>query len=145
MASPVRVSEMIASHAVLDHEMTDHRLDGGTPPNSRLICGVTRLLTCGENSELIIGRRVVAAMSGIGDDAIERLADKRLHGSGITIASTWPLSPSYHACPRGDRTVGLGQACGHGRRSLRAYGRAHALSYLMKPLRDQAARAFKEK
>jgi hypothetical protein len=100
MASPVRMSEMIASHAVLDHEMTDHRLDGGTPP--RLAFDLWRdapLLTCGEDSQLIIGRRVVAAMSGIGDDAIERIADKRLHGSGMTIASTWPLSPRITLAP----------------------------------------------
>lgn len=45
--------------------------------NSRLICSVTRaLLTCSQDLELAIGRRVVAAITGIGDGAIESIADE---------------------------------------------------------------------
>jgi hypothetical protein len=75
------VSELIASHAVLGLEMTDHRLDRGTPPKlaSDLWRGAA-LLTCGEDSELIIGGGVVAAIAGVGDGATECIADERLHG-----------------------------------------------------------------
>jgi hypothetical protein len=36
-------------------------------------------LASGGDLELIFGGRVVAAVSGIGDDTIERVADNRLH------------------------------------------------------------------
>jgi len=36
------VCKIIAAHAVLGLEMTDHWFDGGAPPHSRLICGVSR-------------------------------------------------------------------------------------------------------
>ena len=37
-----RVCKMIATHAVLSLEMTDHWLNGGRRRSSRLICGVSR-------------------------------------------------------------------------------------------------------
>ena len=37
------------------------------------------LLAAGVDLELVIGRGVVAAISGIGDAAIEDVADERLH------------------------------------------------------------------
>jgi hypothetical protein len=48
--------------------------------NSRLICDVTRrLLVARVDFELVIGWGVVAAIAGIGDAAIEDVADERLH------------------------------------------------------------------
>jgi hypothetical protein len=56
-------SAIAAASAVFGLEMTDHRFDGGTPP--KLAFDLWR-------DALTIGRRVVAAISGIGDGAIER-------------------------------------------------------------------------
>ncbi len=59
------VSEIITAHAVLGLEMADHWLDGG--PSPELAFDLRRdaaLLTCGKDPELIIGRRVVAAIAG---------------------------------------------------------------------------------
>ena len=48
--------------------------------NSRLICGVTRaLLAARVDLELVIGWGVVAAIAGIGDAAMEDVADERSH------------------------------------------------------------------
>ena len=80
------VSKMIAAHAVLGLEMADHWLDGG--PSPELAFDLRRdaaLLTCGKDPELIIGRRVVAAIAGIGDGALESTADERLRGSRRSI------------------------------------------------------------
>ena len=72
---------MIAAHAVLSLEMADHRFDGRTSPELAFdLWRDAALLTCSEDPELAIGRRVVAAITGIGDGAIESIADERLHG-----------------------------------------------------------------
>jgi hypothetical protein len=42
MAFTGAVSEVIASHAAVGLELSDHGLDRNTRLNSRLICGVTR-------------------------------------------------------------------------------------------------------
>jgi hypothetical protein len=36
-------------------------------------------LTCNKDPELVIGRRVVAAMTFVGDDALDGVADERFH------------------------------------------------------------------
>jgi len=72
--------EMIAAHAVLSLEMADDRFDSGTP--SHLPFDAWRdaaLLTRDEDLELVFGRRVVAVISGIGEDA-----------TGMILASVWP-------------------------------------------------------
>ena len=47
---------------------------------SRLICVCDApLLAGGVDPELVLGRGVVAAIAGIGDDAVELVADERLH------------------------------------------------------------------
>ena len=72
---------MIAAHAVLSLEMADHRFDGGTSPELAFdLWRDAALLTCSEDPELTIGRCVVAAITGVGDGAIESIADERLHG-----------------------------------------------------------------
>jgi hypothetical protein len=74
------VSEMVAAHAVLGLEMTDHRLDGSAPFHVALdLRGDAALLTGGVDLELVIGRRIVSAVSGIGDGALDGVADHSLH------------------------------------------------------------------
>ena len=47
---------------------------------SRLILGVTPPLLAGdEDPELVIGRRIVAAIALVGEDALDGVADERLH------------------------------------------------------------------
>ena len=48
--------------------------------SSRLICGVTRRFWPeSEDPELVIGRRIVAAIALVGEDARDGVADQRLH------------------------------------------------------------------
>ena len=75
------MSEIIATHAVILLEVADDGLDGCTPSHVAFdLRGDAALLAGGVDFELVFGRRVVATVSGIGDDAIERVADDRLHG-----------------------------------------------------------------
>ncbi len=72
---------MFTPHAVIVLEMTDHRLDGGAAFERALdLLGDAALLACRVDPEPVLGRGVVAAVSGIGDDAFERVAEERLHG-----------------------------------------------------------------
>ena len=77
------MGEVVAAHAVLGFEMADDRFDGGAP--SHLPFDLRRdaaLLTGCEDLELVFGRGVVTAISGIGEDAFEDVADKRLDRRG---------------------------------------------------------------
>jgi hypothetical protein len=75
-----RVGEIVAAHAVVIFEMSDHRLDGGAALELALdLRGDATLLAGGVDFEAVLGRGVVAAIAGIGDDAIEHIADERLH------------------------------------------------------------------
>ena len=72
------MGQMIAAHAVLGLEVADNRFDGGAP--SHLPFDLRRdaaLLACSEDLELVFGRRIVAAIAGIGEDAFEDVADER--------------------------------------------------------------------
>jgi hypothetical protein len=61
-------------------EVTDDGLDGRAPPQlSSDMSGHAPFLTCGIDLEAIVGRRVVAAITGIGEDAVERHPDLLLH------------------------------------------------------------------
>jgi hypothetical protein len=74
------MGEVIAAHAVVFLEVADDRLDGGA--SFELTLDLRReapLLAGGVDLELVIGRGVVAAIAGIGDAAIEDVADERLH------------------------------------------------------------------
>jgi hypothetical protein len=55
--------------AVLGLELTDHPLDGGAPSHLSfdLWCDAT-LLSAGEDLEPVIGRRIEAAVAGVGED-----------------------------------------------------------------------------
>src|SRR5262249_3886214 len=74
------VGEVIAAHTVMLLAMADDRLNGGTPFELALDRRrEAALLAARVALELVIGRGVVAAIAGIGDAAIEDVADERLH------------------------------------------------------------------
>lgn len=61
--------EIVASHAVLGFEMADHGLDGGPAAQFTLDLGRHPSLLAGdEDPELVVGRRVVAAVPLVGED-----------------------------------------------------------------------------
>src|SRR5262244_721852 len=102
---------------------------------SRLICGVTRRFLAGRvDFELVIERGVVAAIAGIGDTAIENVADERLHLRN----------------DRGERVpvIGIaGQCCGMGDElpaggMLHGGGDAHFDPELVRPVRFALADAL---
>jgi hypothetical protein len=74
------VPEIVAAHAVLGFQMTDHGFDGG--PAAQLALDPRRhasLLAGDEDPELVIGRRVVAAVPLVGEDALENYGDSALN------------------------------------------------------------------
>jgi len=74
------VPEIVAAHTVLGLEMADDGLDGGSAAQFALDPGRYPALLAGdEDPELVIGRRVVAAVSLVGEDAGDRVGDQRLH------------------------------------------------------------------
>jgi hypothetical protein len=64
-------------------------LEGGPPFDSGLIRGVTRRFIRLIDLEPVIGSGVVAAIAGIGDAAIEDVADEPLHLQ-MTVARACP-------------------------------------------------------
>src|SRR3974377_1934255 len=75
------MGKIIAAHAVVLLEVADDGLDGRSPPSFAFeLWGEWALRASGVDLELIFGGGFVAAVSGIGDDAIERVAEDRLHG-----------------------------------------------------------------
>ncbi len=64
-----------------DREMSDHGLDGETTFELAfdLLIDLS-LLASGVDPELVFRRGVVTAIADIGDDAIEHVAEKCLHG-----------------------------------------------------------------
>ena len=75
------MSEVIASHAVLGLEVSDHGLDRSTPLGLAfdLRCKAT-LLAGGVDLESVTGRRIVASISGIGEGPLDGVAGHLLHG-----------------------------------------------------------------
>jgi hypothetical protein len=74
------VGEVIAIHAVVGFEVADDGFGDGTPPQLPSdLFGYAPLLTCSIELEAIFGRRVVAAVPGIGKDAVESRPDLLLH------------------------------------------------------------------
>jgi hypothetical protein len=81
------VCKMIATHAVLSLEMTDHWLNGGAAPQFALnLRCEPPLLALRVDPELVIGWRIVAAISGIGEQALDGVADLSSI-AGMTVAS----------------------------------------------------------
>ena len=60
--------------------MADHRLDRRAPPELAfdLLCDAP-FLAGDIDPEPVFGRGVVAAIAGVGDDAVEHVAEERLH------------------------------------------------------------------
>ena len=80
MASPCGVGEIVAAHAVFVLDVADDRLDRRS--SSHLALDGWRhapLLACGEDPELVALRCVVAAIAGIGEDALDLGADGLFH------------------------------------------------------------------
>ena len=74
------MGKVISAHAVVFLEVADDGLDGGPPFEFALdLRRDAALLAAGVDLELVIGWGVVAAIAGIGDAAIEDVADERLH------------------------------------------------------------------
>src|SRR5882762_8696859 len=122
------MGKVVASHAVMFFEVADDRLDGGAPFELALDLRRDAALLAGRvDLELVIGRGVVAAITGIGDAAIEDVADQRLH--------LWD--------DRGERVpvIGIaGQCCGMGDElpaggMLHRGGDAHLDTELVRPVR----------
>jgi hypothetical protein len=69
------VGEIVPVHAMLVFGVADDRFDGGAPSHFplNLWCDTALLLGC-VDLELVIGRRVVAAISGIGMNALDGIA-----------------------------------------------------------------------
>ena len=103
---PLAEPEIIAAQAVLGFEMADDRLDGG--PVAQFALDLARhssLLARDEDPELVIGRRIVAAVSVVGEETRDDVADQRFHvrdhggqrvtviggpGSAFTWVTNWP-------------------------------------------------------
>jgi hypothetical protein len=84
------VPEIVAVHAVLGFEMADHRLDGGPAAQPAFDPGRHAPFLAGdEDPELVIRRRVVAAVSLVSEKASRVLPASALM-SGITVASVGP-------------------------------------------------------
>src|SRR5215470_3080039 len=64
---------------MLDFDVADDRLDGGAPPHFAVDFRSDAPLLLGSvDLELVIGRRVVAAISGVGMNALDGVADELL-------------------------------------------------------------------
>src|SRR5262245_31814243 len=74
------MGKVISAHAVVFLEVADDGLDGGPPFEFALdLRRDAALLAARVDLELVIGWGVVAAIAGIGDAAMEDVADERLH------------------------------------------------------------------
>src|SRR5215475_9893121 len=74
------MGKVISAHAVVLLEVADDGLDGGPPFELALdLRRDAALLAARVDLELLIGWGVVAAIAGIGDAAMEDVADERLH------------------------------------------------------------------
>ncbi len=72
------MGKVISAHAVVFLEVADDGLDGG--PLFEFALDLRRnAALLAARVDLVIGRGVVAAIAGIGDAAIEDVADERLH------------------------------------------------------------------
>ena len=81
--------EIVAAHAVLGLEMADDGLHGG--PAAQFALDLRRhpsLLTGEKDPELVIGRRIVAAIARVGEDALNGVADERF---GVSRRSRYKL------------------------------------------------------
>jgi hypothetical protein len=81
--------QIISAHGVFGLEMTDHGFDGGAPSDLAFDLGRAPALLAGRiDPELIIGWRIVAAVVGVGEQALDGVADHVF--AGMTVANVWP-------------------------------------------------------
>ena len=73
------VGEIVAAHSVIFLEMADDGLNGGAASHLSFdLWGHPSFLLGCIDFELVIGRRIVAAVSGIGVESLDRMADELL-------------------------------------------------------------------
>jgi hypothetical protein len=85
-------------------EMADDGLNGGTPFELALdLRREAALLAARVDLELVIGRGVVAAVAGIGDAAIEDVADERLHLRDDRAERVPVIGIAGQCCSMGDK------------------------------------------
>lgn len=69
------VGEIVSLHAMIGFEMSDDGFDGRSPPHLAFDLGRhAAFLARGEDPELVIGGRIVAAISLVGDEALDGVA-----------------------------------------------------------------------
>src|SRR5262245_38047312 len=113
------MGEIIAAHAVLFLEMTDDGLD--RRPAFELAFDLRRdaaLLAGGVDLEHVIGRGIVAAIAGIGDAAIDQVADECFHlwndrGERVPV-----IGITRQHCDVGDKLAAGGMLCRGGNASV---------------------------
>ena len=98
------VPEIVAAHAVLGFEMADDRLDGGPAAQLAFDLGCHAPFLAGdEDPELVIGRRVVAAVSLVGEDILSRwarlLLENPLHYACANAKFSADLEDAVPFCP----------------------------------------------
>jgi hypothetical protein len=96
----VAVGEIVAVQSVIFLEMADDGLDGGAASHLSFdLWGHPSLLFGCIDFELVIWRRVVAAVSGIGVEPFDRIADEyRSSGPALMLKLDLPWT---HAVSRG--------------------------------------------
>src|SRR6516165_7148353 len=73
------MGEIVAAHAVIVLEMPDHGLDGRTTLELAFDLLIDPSpLTGGVDPEPVFRRGIVTAITGVGDDALEHIAEERL-------------------------------------------------------------------
>src|SRR5262245_46809891 len=116
-------------------EMADGRLNGGTPFELALdLRREAALLAAGVDLELVIGRGVVATIAGIGDTAIEDVADERLHLRNDRAQHVPVIRIAGQCCSMGDKLPASGM--------LHRGGDAHLDPELIRPVRFALADAL---
>src|SRR5258708_37139980 len=116
-------------------EVADHRLDSG--PSVELALDLRRDAThlAGRvDLELVIGRGVVAAIAGIGDAAIEHVADERFHLRNDRAERVSVIRVAGQRCGMGDELAAGGM--------LHRGGDAHLDPELVRPVRLALADAL---
>lgn len=75
-----RMGEVVSRHAMLGLQMADHQFDGRAAAQLAFDgLGNAPFLARDRDLEAMLGRRVVAAIAAVGDDALYRCADLLLH------------------------------------------------------------------
>jgi hypothetical protein len=109
------MSEVIATHAMVFLKVADDGLDSGAPFEVALDLRRDAALLAGRvDLELVIGRGVVAAIGGIGDAAIEHVADERLHLGNDRGERVSVIRVAGQRCGMGDELAAGGMLHGSG-------------------------------